>query len=96
MKVSKGKKKKLIEAYKAFYQRVISETDTNLSLDQRKAVAQKLLDGFFATAFTKAGIPENEQPTLKRELEELIRQECPELLEDTPLEYTGTKFKLKS
>ncbi len=90
--LSNEDKKKLVEAYKAFYNKITQDSDTVLTLEEKKAVGQKILDDLFAKAFTNLEIPENERAARKKEIEDLLENECPELLSDTSLEFTGERF----
>ena len=86
-------KEKLVEAYRAFYKMAIQQRSDRLTVDQIKAIGQKVMDDLFSKAFTNLDIPENERAERKKEIEELIKKECPDLLSGTPLEFTGKDFR---
>jgi hypothetical protein len=92
---SRKVKKKLIKAYKAFYDKAMLVTGVNLTLEEKRAVGQKVLDDIYEKAFNNLNTPENEREALKKELEEIIRKEYPDLLSDTSLEFTERGFRRK-
>lgn len=88
LKLSRKDKKNLIKTYKAFYEKVMREAGSSLTLEEKKAVGQNVVDELYEKACINLNIPENDRPVLKREIEELIKREFGELLSDTPLEFT--------
>ena len=88
-------KEKLVKAYRAFYKMAIQQRSDRLTLDQVKAIGQKVMDELFEKAFTKLSVREDERAERKKEMEDLIRKECSDLLSDTAVEFTGEAFEEK-
>ena len=81
-------KRNLIEKYKAYHNKALKELrDTKLSPDQGYAVGQYVLDWIMKKAFDKADSTEEERATFKAKFKQLLHEECPEQMFETPLVY---------
>ena len=94
--ISRKARKQLIKAYKAYFEMVIKDQGGRLTLEERKAIGQKVLDDILQEAFSKLSIPQDEQEAFRDEFEDLIRKKVPESLLDTSLIFTGKGYQSKN
>jgi|PlaIllAssembly_1097288.scaffolds.fasta_scaffold404633_1 hypothetical protein len=87
------KKKNLVEKYKAFYMKAMKECkQTSFSIDEAKAIGKRVLNEILETAFKNQNISNDDRTEFIKQLEELLRQQCPDMLFDTPFEFTDKGF----
>ena len=88
--------KKLIEKYKALYELAIQkQDDTDLTLDQVKAIGKRVLNECMETVMNELKVPHEDRNSIIEQFEELIRQECPDITFDTPLKFDENGFSEK-
>jgi len=92
MRLSWWKKRRLLKAYRAFYDRIMKQEGEGLTEQQRKAIGQKVLDDILEASFRKLNIPKNQQMEFRQEFEKLIRKKFPDLLLHTPIEFNGKSY----
>jgi ssDNA-specific exonuclease RecJ len=93
MNISKRNLNRLIQAYKALFEKTMKEYEnTSLSTDQLQAVGKRILDESIETAFNNQNIPEQDRPAILKQFENLLRKECPEMIFDTPLTFDENGF----
>ena len=94
--IPEKEKHTLVEAYKAFYNKLIMECEEGtLTLEEAKAVGQKVVDGLIEKAFSNSSADEKEREEFKKQFQETIKQECPDMVLDSKLEFTDEGFKRK-
>jgi len=93
--ISRQAKTQLVKAYKAYFEMVVKNEGSKLTVEERKAVGQKVLEDILVASFNKLDIPQQQQRAFREEFEELIRKEFPDSLLYTPLKFTG-KFSGKA
>jgi len=94
--IPEKEKQVLIKAYKAFYNTAIKEKENStLTTEEMNAIGQKVFDELLEKAFLSQDIPDNEQQDFEKEIRDIIKQECPDMLFDSTLEFTEKGFKKK-
>ena len=89
--------KKLIEEYKALYELAIKQQDnTDLTLDQVKAIGKRVLNECMETVMNELKLPHKDRASIIEQFEELIQRECPDTTFDTPLEFDKNGFSEKN
>jgi hypothetical protein len=88
--------KKLIEKYKALFEFAIKQQEgTSLSTDQIKAIGKRVLNETLETAMDNLNVPIEERNNIKEQFEELIRNECPDMTFDTPINFDDSGFSIE-
>jgi len=88
MKLESEDKKRLVDAYKAFFADLMQEKQgTMLTEAELKAIGQRAFDELLEKAFSKFEFSNNEKEEIKEILEELIIKECPNESLASPLAY---------
>jgi hypothetical protein len=92
-KISSSERKKITDAYKKFYLKAIEVADDNkLSIDEKKAIGQKVFEGLLSDALYQSRLSESEKQIYKSEIEEIIKEDCIDLLSETEFTYSKNGF----
>ena len=88
--------KNLIEKYKALYEFAIKQQEnSSLSTDQIKAIGTRVLNECIETAMNRQNVAEDDREKIIEQFKKLIRQECPDMLFDTPFKFDENGFSVK-
>lgn len=86
----------LIEKYKALFEFSIKQQEnTPLSIEQIKAIGKRVLNECIETAMNNQSVPIEEREKILNQFKELIRQQCPDMIFDSPLKFDDDGFELK-
>lgn len=85
MDITPEVRQQLIDAYRNLYNKMLDKTDgTKESADMRRAVGQRIINELIAETCDKHEMSSDEKEALKKEIEEIIKEEFPTSFMDTP------------
>ena len=96
MAIPPENRKQIVDAYRAFYNRALKESDgTKDSADRLRAIGQRVLEELLSNALDRFELSSEERSAIRKEIEELIREEFVTALSDTPYGFDNEGFYKK-